>query len=150
MSSHFLKKTTIIKKPLSEVFDFFSKAENLDKITPPHLYFKITTPSPILMKRGTLIDYKLKLYGVPFTWKTEITKWNPPFDFEDSQISGPYKKWVHQHIFEEINGEVHMQDIVEYESPGWILEPFINFAFVGPNVNRIFDYREKVLKNLFS
>ena len=150
MKSHLFEKKTIIKKPLPEVFDFFSKAENLDKITPPHLYFKILTPSPIVIKKGTIIDYQLKLYGVPFKWKTEITKWDPPYSFEDSQISGPYKKWVHQHFFEEKNGEVHMKDIVEYLSPGWLLEPLIDLLFVGPNVQRIFNYRETFLKSYFS
>ena len=149
MSIHTLSSTTIIPRPLSEVFDFFSKAENLDKLTPTYLKFKIATPLPIKMEVGTLIDYQLKLHGIPFSWKTKITKWKPPFLFEDSQLQGPYKIWIHEHKFEEVNGVVHMHDYLQYESPGWFLEPVINALYVKKNVESIFNYREQALKEIF-
>ena len=149
MSIHILKSTTIINQPLTKVFDFFSKAENLDKLTPTYLKFRIVTPLPIDMKPGALITYQLKLYGIPFSWTTKITKWEPPYLFEDSQLKGPYKTWIHEHRFEEIDGKVHMYDYLQYESPGWFLEPLINAMFVKANVHKIFEYREKALKAIF-
>jgi ligand-binding SRPBCC domain-containing protein len=93
LNYHILKRETIINESIDAVFDFFSKAENLNHITPPELGFKIITQLPIDMKKGTIIDYKIKLNGFPFKWKTEITNWDPPFYFEDTQIRGPYKMW---------------------------------------------------------
>ena len=149
MKPHILFRETLIPKPLHEVFEFFSKAENLNTITPPELSFSIITPLPVEMKKGTIIDYKIKLNGIPFKWKTEITAWEPMARFVDKQIKGPYKMWVHEHRFYDKNGQTLMTDKVEFLSPGWFLEPVINNLFVSRKVNSIFDYREKRFKELF-
>ncbi len=150
MTPHILETVTIIPKPINEVFDFFSKAENLNKLTPPELHFNILTPSPIVMKKGTLIDYRIKLHGIPFTWKTEIWEWLPPYRFADRQLKGPYVKWHHTHSFKELpNGFTEMTDKVEYLAPGWILEPMITALFVKKKVEAIFTYREQQLMKIF-
>ena len=140
---------TSINKPLDEVFAFFSKAENLNKLTPSELQFEILTPSPIAMKKGSLIDYRIKLSGIPFKWKTEICEWNPPYKFADQQLKGPYAKWYHEHIFSEEDGKTIMIDKITYLSKGWILAPLLHFLFVDKRVKEIFTYREKVLNDLF-
>jgi ligand-binding SRPBCC domain-containing protein len=149
MQAKEIRTTTIINKSLSEVFEFFSKAENLNKLTPPKVHFTILTPLPIPMFPGQIIKYRIKLFGIPFFWKTEITAWNPPFKFEDKQLSGPYVIWNHQHLFKEVDGKTEMTDIVTYKSKGWILAPFLHWLFVDKNVNEIFAYREKRLDEIF-
>lgn len=150
MKPHILETTTIIKKPLNEVFDFFSKAENLNKITPPEVHFTILTPLPIKMFPGTLIDYRIKLNGIPMKWRTKISVWDAPHQFVDEQIKGPYVRWHHTHSFKDLgNGTTEMTDRVEYLSPGWIFEPLINWLFVGKKVEGIFKYREQQLQQLF-
>jgi ligand-binding SRPBCC domain-containing protein len=150
MSEHVLETKTIIQKPLSEVFDFFSKAENLNRITPKELEFKIITPLPIKMYAGTLIDYKIKLNGIPFSWRTEICTWDPPHKFVDQQLKGPYAKWHHTHEFKDLgDGCTEMIDRVVYKSPGWIFEPIIHNLFVKKRVEAIFKHREKTLLEIF-
>ena len=146
---HILTKTTIINRPLVEVFNFFSNAENLNVITPPDMQFKIISPLPIQIKKGALIDYKIKVNGIPFKWQTEISEWQPNIRFVDQQIKGPYRVWIHEHTFEEVDGQTHMKDYVQFLSPGWFLEPLINKLFVEKKVKAIFEYREKILKDLF-
>jgi ligand-binding SRPBCC domain-containing protein len=146
---HILTKTTVINKTLSEVFEFFSNAENLNKITPPDMQFKILTPLPIIIKKGTLIDYKIKVNGIPFKWQTEISEWEPNKRFVDKQLKGPYRVWIHEHTFEEKDGKTIMNDHVQFLSPGWFLEPIINKLFIEKKVKGIFAYREKILTNLF-
>ncbi|MBK7182760.1 MAG: SRPBCC family protein [Bacteroidetes bacterium] len=146
---HTLTKETIIDRPLKEVFDFFSKAENLNQITPPDMQFQILTPLPINIQKGTLIDYKIKVNGIPFKWKTLISTWEPPFRFVDEQLKGPYNTWIHEHTFEERDGKTYMKDVVKFKSPGWILEPLINALFIEKKVKGIFDYREKRLNEFF-
>jgi ligand-binding SRPBCC domain-containing protein len=149
MKPHVLETTTFINRPLEEVFAFFSKAENLNELTPPELHFTIDTPLPIKMFPGTLIDYSIRLSGIPFKWKTRITKWEPPFEFVDEQIKGPYVRWHHTHTFKASNGGTIMTDRVEFLSPGWILEPLINALFIQKKVESIFKYRESQLKRIF-
>ena len=150
MEPHVLIRNIVIKKNIEQLFDFFSKAENLNSITPPLLGFKIITPLPVEMKKGTIIDYKIKLNGIPFSWRTEITKWDPPFLFEDTQIKGPYKLWIHEHRFDEKEGMTIMTDTVRYLSPGGIFEFIPHNLMVKKKVEFIFDYREKVLNELFA
>jgi ligand-binding SRPBCC domain-containing protein len=149
MSEYILEREQIIQKPREEVFDFFADALNLEKITPPELNFHIITPQPIEIKKGTLIEYTLKLRGIPITWKTEITKWNPPFDFIDSALKSPYKQWIHLHTFETgKNGETIMKDLVRYRLP---LEPLGDLAhfYVKKELKYIFDYRYQVVEEIF-
>ena len=146
---HLLVSETKLYRPLAEVFDFFSKAENLNEVTPPELSFAITTPLPILMQVGTLIDYRIKLSGIPFSWRTHIKAWNPPHSFVDEQVKGPYVRWHHTHTFEQKEGYVLMTDRVEYLSPGWFLEPIVHHLIVKNRVEAIFAYREQVFKRLF-
>lgn len=147
--THILERDTYIPSSIDQVFEFFSRAENLNGITPPWLHFKILTKFPIHMAKGTIIDYSLRLYGLPIRWRSQITKWTPPLTFEDTQIRGPYKIWIHSHLFRTQNEGTVMQDIVEYVLPGSILEPILHF-FVRRDLNRIFDYRENSLVKIFS
>ncbi|OYU96094.1 MAG: CDP-paratose 2-epimerase [Bacteroidetes bacterium B1(2017)] len=149
MKSKVLNYQTKISRPLPEVFDFFSKAENLNRLTPESIHFKILTPLPILMKVGQRIDYRIKLFGIPFLWQTEICEWQPNVKFADKQLSGPYVEWHHQHIFEEENGQTLMTDIITYKSKGWILAPFLHWFFVDRNVKEIFAHRETKLNEIF-
>jgi ligand-binding SRPBCC domain-containing protein len=147
--SRVFEKVTYFDSTLEEVFDFFSKAENLNKVTPSFLNFKILSSLPIEMKKGTLIDYKIKLQGINFKWKTEITDWQPNKQFTDNQIKGPYKQWTHTHLFEIEKNKVKMTDRVEYLSPGWIFEPILDKLFIRKKINEIFEYRTKILNEVF-
>jgi ligand-binding SRPBCC domain-containing protein len=149
MAEYILERTQIIERPREEVFDFFADAGNLERITPPELNFRIITPQPIDIKKNALIDYKLKLRGIPIAWKTEITQWNPPCSFVDTALKSPYKQWIHLHTFETgERGETIMKDIARYRLP---FEPLgdIGLFIVKRELNYIFDYRFKVIEEIF-
>ena len=148
MAEHILERTQIIDLPREQVFDFFADAVNLERITPPELNFHIVTPQPIDIKNGCLIDYQLKLRGIPIKWKTEITGWNPPCSFVDSALKSPYKQWIHLHKFTiGENGETIMNDIVRYRLP---FEPFGDVAhwYIKRELKYIFDYRQKIVDEI--
>ncbi len=136
---------------LDPLFAFFSDAHNLEALTPPWLRFEVLTPAPIPMRPGTLIDYRLRIRGVPIRWRSRITAWEPPFRFVDEQVRGPYRKWVHEHRFEQQTDAagreiVIASDHVDYRAPGgrWI-ERFL----VTPDVERIFAFRSAELRKRF-
>jgi ligand-binding SRPBCC domain-containing protein len=137
-----------LAQPIERVFAFFSDAANLERITPPELAFHIVSPRPIAMHEGTLIDYRLKLLGVPFGWRTRIAAWDPPHRFVDDQIRGPYKVWIHTHTFEAVAAGTRMRDHVRYALP---LAPFGNLALpiVRRQLGRIFEYRRQAMSNVF-
>jgi ligand-binding SRPBCC domain-containing protein len=139
-----------VAAPLEEVFAFFSRAENLERITPPTLRFRIQTPLPIELRAGALIDYKLSLRGIPIRWRTEIRDWNPPFSFVDVQLRGPYTLWHHTHTFSSLpDGSTLMKDKVRYQAPFGPLGLLVSPLFVRPEIERIFAHRTKVIEELF-
>ena len=144
---HTLERTTRLPRPVEQVFAFFADATNLERITPPELRFRIVTPLPIDMHRGTRIDYRLALFGLPFGWDTEISVWEPPHRFVDRQLAGPYRQWIHTHEFAPAGGGTHMLDRVEYVLP---LEPLgrIALPLVRRQLERVFDYREAAIQRL--
>ena len=144
---HRFETSMEIPLPPEEVFRFFSDAENLERITPPELRFRILTPVPIEMDRGVLIDYRLRLQGVPFRWRTEISEWNPPRTFVDRQLRGPYHTWVHLHTFEPTQGGTLMTDRVDYRLPVWPLGEWAH-PLVRRNIHRIFAFRRETIRRI--
>ena len=145
MRHHFHTELELLL-PIDEVFAFFSEAGNLERITPPELRFRILTPQPFVIQAGSLIDYRLSLFGLPFGWRTRITVWEPPRRFVDVQLRGPYKEWVHTHTFDAIGPRrTRIRDDVHYRLP---------FAPIGDlmapvtrrQITRIFAYREQAVR----
>ncbi len=142
MSVHVLTREQRLLAPPEQVFPFFGDALNLEAITPPWLGFRVITPGPIEMAAGTLIEYRLKLHGVPIRWRTRIAAWEPPVRFVDEQMSGPYKLWHHTHDFEPLaDGGTLMRDTVRYALPLGPLGEIAHRALVRGDLARIFDYR---------
>ena len=133
--------------PLSpdQVFRFYDDAFKLEQITPPLLQFKVLTPAPIDMQAGTVIDYRLKLRGIPLRWQSQITAWEPPHRFVDEQQKGPYRLWRHQHTFIDDKGGTLAIDRVEYAVHGGLL---VKKLLVEPELKRIFDYRNRNLREM--
>ena len=141
-----LRNEVWLPRSIDEVFEFFSDAYNLETLTPPILRFQVLTPAPIRMAVGTLIDYRLRLRGVPVKWQSEITAWEPLYRFVDEQRRGPYSMWVHEHTFVEKGGGTLAKDKVNYAVPGGAL---VNKLFVARDVRKIFEYRtERLLEAL--
>ena len=149
MKIHELKSSVRVAAPIERVFDFFSRAENLERLTPASLKFKILTPLPIEMKVGSIIDYRLQLLGIPFGWRTEITVWEPGVRFVDVQRKGPYLLWEHEHLFSAEGSVTRMEDHLRYAVPGGILEPVIHALFVRRQVEKIFEYRNGEIARIF-
>ena len=145
---HTLDTRIRLPQPREEVFPFFCDANNLERITPDELEFHIETPAPVEMREGARIHYRLKLWGVPFSWETEITCWEPPFRFVDEQASGPYRRWVHRHELVETPDGTVIYDHVEYELPFGLVGNLFH-PLLRRQLGRIFHYRHTVLHRLF-
>jgi ligand-binding SRPBCC domain-containing protein len=146
MKIYTLQSEVWVPRPREVVFKFFSRAENLEALTPPWLRFSILSPGPIAMKAGTRIRYRVRLHGIPMRWESEITIWEPLYRFVDEQRSGPYRRWTHEHQFLEHDGGTKVWDTVQYSVVGGLL---VNRLFVATDLDRIFEFRRQKVAEIF-
>lgn len=148
MRAHVFEAEQRIPRPLPEVFEFFSRPQNLERITPPWLSFTLTSGQPESMAVGTLLAYRLRIHGVPVTWITRIDALQPEQRFVDRQLTGPYKLWVHRHEFQADGDETIVRDRVHYALPFGLLGAVAHLGFVRRDIERIFAYRHEAIERL--
>ena len=141
-----LSAETRLSCPIDRVFPFFADARNLNKLTPARVRFEILTPGEIPMATGTLIDYRIRIRGVPVRWRTRIRDWDPPHGFIDEQLRGPYRWWIHRHTFEPDGETTIARDEVDYGILGGSL---VHGLFVKRDLEHIFAYRAQQMAGLF-
>jgi ligand-binding SRPBCC domain-containing protein len=146
---HTLERRQVVPVEPGEAFEFFADAFNLEVITPPWLRFRVVTRAPVAMKVGTLIEYRLRLHGVPIRWLTRIEAWEPGRRFEDRQLRGPYGWWHHCHTFAPHDGGTSMRDLVRYEMPLGPVGRLAHRALVRRDLERIFDFRRDAVAARF-
>jgi len=150
--SHFqFKRVQHLHTDIDTIWDFASSPKNLKEITPDHMLFNITSDVAEKMYPGMIVTYEVApLLGIKLDWVTEITQVKDKSFFIDEQKVGPYQLWHHQHIFEPTDAGVSMTDIITYKPPFGILGNLLNSLFIKKQLNAIFDYRKKVMEQLFN
>lgn len=141
MRVYTLEREQLLARPIDEVFEFFAQARNLERITPPLLRFVVLTPDPLPMHVGTLIDYRLRVHGLPIRWTSRIDEWVRGKAFVDRQVSGPYALWHHRHTFAPAAGGTLVRDRVRYALPFGVLGRIAHGLFVRRDLERIFEFR---------
>ena len=139
-----------VERPRAEVFDFFARPENLGRITPGWLGFRILTPPPLIMARGAILDYEIRLGPLPTHWRTLITAWEPPHRFVDEQLAGPYAFWHHTHEFVEDDEATVILDHVRYVLPLGALGRLAHVVAVRRQLAGIFAHRRRVIDEMFA
>ena len=147
MRTYQLETSLWLPQPRQQIFAFFSDPKNLERITPPWLHFEILSPTECVVHRGTRIDYRLRIRGLPIRWQSEIIIWEPPTRFDDQQTRGPYPLWVHEHTFSEHEGGTIAGDNVVYAVPGGRM---VQKLFVAADLDKIFHYRRVALEHIFN
>jgi ligand-binding SRPBCC domain-containing protein len=142
-----LEASQFLPCPRDELFALFSDAFELENLTPTWLHFSVITPLPIAIGRGTLIDYRLRVHGLPLRWQSLISDWQPPLRFVDEQTRGPFRRWRHEHSFEAVKGGNFCRDIVDYSLwGGWLVHALL----ARRDLLTIFRFRQNKLRERFS
>jgi ligand-binding SRPBCC domain-containing protein len=145
---HRLEREQLLPLPVDEVFAFFARAHNLEAITPPWLHFEVLTPEPVRMGPRALIEYRLRLHGLPLRWLTRIEEWEPNRSFVDRQLRGPYRLWHHRHEFTAVDSGTLVRDRVHYRLPLGPLGELAHRLLVRGDLERIFDFRHDAVSRM--
>jgi ligand-binding SRPBCC domain-containing protein len=137
-----LERSQVVPVGIDEAFAFFAGAANLESITPPWLRFRILD-APRTLGKGSLLVYRLRLFGVPIRWRSQIVEWRPPFGFTDVQVAGPYRRWEHTHRLRPVDSGTEIYDHVVYRLPYEPLAGLLALVAVRPWLTAIFDYRAR-------
>jgi ligand-binding SRPBCC domain-containing protein len=148
MAVHRLEQRQFVARPVDEVFAFFAEAGNLERITPPWLSFRVLTPEPVQMAAGTLIDYRLRLHGVPLGWTSQIEVWEPDRQFVDRAVRGPFSLWHHRHRFSASGEGTIVSDEVHYAPPLGALGEVAERLAVARDLDRIFAHRRQAVAQI--
>lgn len=146
-SEHSFRRVMTLPLPRKRVFAFFADPANLARITPAEMGFEILTPMPVEMDNGLIIDYRVRIAGMPFHWQSLITHWDPPSEFDDEQMRGPYRRWSHAHRFRDVSEGTEIEDDVRYALPFWPLGELAH-PFVRNKLESIFHHREVAIRRI--
>jgi hypothetical protein len=141
--------TQWVPRPVASVFPFFASAHNLEQLTPAFLHFRIRRAPEASLYAGALIDYRLRLHGVPVWWRTRIDEWTPGQRFVDRQISGPFRQWHHLHEFRTDGSGTLITDTVNFDVYcRWLLHtPAL--GWIESDLRSIFEYRRRQVAEVF-
>jgi len=148
VSEQLLEREQRVELPIEQTFELYGDASNLERLTPAFLNFRVVSPAPVVMGVGTLIEYRLRLHGVPIRWFTRIERWEPPHRFVDRQVSGPYALWHHTHEFEADGDATLIRDRVRYRVGFGPLGALALRLVVRRDLERIFDHRRAAIAEL--
>lgn len=143
--------TQIIPISLEEAWNYFSRPEHLNEITPSNFKIKLQDDiSEIELHKGMEINYSLiPVLNIPMKWTTRITDLEKPNFFVYEQKKGPYAQWIHEHYFEEIKGGVKMTDKLSYALSWGFLGQWLNNWLIEKRINQIFETRADIIRSKF-
>jgi ligand-binding SRPBCC domain-containing protein len=146
---HTLHRVQLVPAALDRTFEFFSRPENLARITPPWLGFRMVGGDAD-MREGLRIEYRVRPLGFPQKWVSEITAYDPPHRFVDEQVEGPYARWHHEHRFRAVDGGTEVTDTVTYALPLGPIGQLAHALLVRRQLESIFEYRKQTLVGLLA
>lgn len=146
------RRTTRIDAPLEEVWEFHSRIEGLEALTPELMNLRVASvagpdgePDPEVLTEGSEIRMSVEPFGVVprQRWTSRIVERDPDGDaplegsayFVDEMVDGPFRTWEHTHTFHADGDETLLVDSVEYRLPfgalGDAAGPFAKVGFEG-------------------
>ena len=131
----------VVNADIDDVWKFYTDLDHLKKITPENMNIRIKNSTTSQIVEGQEAILEAKIIFLKKTWNTKIT-YQKPYKYIDEMIKGPFKKWRHIHIFEQIEpGKTNVIDEIDFELPygilGQLLEPVAYKKLV-----KVFEYRK--------
>jgi len=101
-----------------------------------------------LIRLGEEVTWEATHFGFRHRLTSRVTEFDRPHHFRDSQVSGPFRRFDHDHFFRVQTGATSMVDVFSYESPlGW-LGRCADALFPRSYLTVFLERRAKVIKSV--
>ena len=156
MADHVLETRFWLPHPRVRVFEALTDPRHLALVQPESAGLRWLAPPPERLAAGSVLDFSVRVLGLPVHWRVIIREWDPPYRFVDAQLWGPFARWEHRHrLLEgpERPGDpgpdgTWLEDRVTYRLPAGPLGRVADALFAGRRIARLFAHRERRLREL--
>lgn len=139
---------TKINAPVERVFDL-SRCIDLHEATmTDHKEKAVAGVRKGLINLNETVTWEAVHFGVRQRLTSKITVYNRPHHFRDSLVSGAFKRFDHDHFFEETGGMTVMRDVFDYDSPYSILGTFADRLFLESYMKKLLENRNALIKRI--
>lgn len=96
---------------------------------------------------GDTVTWRATHFGLPFTMTASVTEHDAPHRFVDEQVSGPFRRWWHEHTFVANAGGTLMTDTVEFLAPLGPLGRIAESVLLTRYMTRLLEQRNTWLRD---
>ena len=157
MADYIIERRLWLPRPRAQVFEFFAEPRNIARVQPAWARPTWVAEPPYRLDAGALLDFRVRVAGVPVRWRVMVREFDPPFRFVDAQLWGPFARWEHRHRFlegTESEGRgpagTWIEDRVTYRLPWGPLGRAAHALGAGRRIAALFDFREARLREIFA
>lgn len=79
---------------------------------------------------GQEVSWEARHFGRLWRMTSRITEFESPHRFVDEMVSGPFRRFRHEHCFEPSGEGTLMTDVVEFQMPGWLIVNTVAAAYL--------------------
>ena len=101
-----------------------------------------------LLDLGDEVTWEARHFGVKQRLTSRITAFDRPRHFRDSMVKGAFRRFDHDHYFEQAPGGTRCRDVFDFDAPlgplGWLAE----HLFLERYMRRFLETRCRLLKDL--
>ena len=117
---------TVIRAPIVSCFDLARDPDLHARSVAQTGERVISRTGTGLLGLGDVVTFEARHFGVRQRLTARITRFEPPYLFEDRMVRGAFRSFTHVHAFEQTAAGTRMLDTFEYRAPlgplGWLAE----------------------------
>jgi ligand-binding SRPBCC domain-containing protein len=95
---------------------------------------------------GETVTWRAHHFGIPWTMTSRIVELDRPRRFVDSQVTGPFRTFRHEHEFSAVTNGTLMLDRVRFGAPLGPVGRLAERAFLGRYVTHLIETRNRYLR----
>lgn len=135
--------------PPADLFDFLIQPANVLKLSPPEFNGRLLE-APQRVQLGDRLRVETRYLGMRQLLVIQIIALEPERLLTDEQIEGPFRRYRHERVLQEIEGGVRLTENIEYEPPGGLLGLMVTPRRLQQYLAEAFDFRARTLRELLT